>query len=111
MNANHHKLNQLNHSEILFPPKVLLHMRSKCSQAIIGIHYNVDNGIDESKESRMSAGNKLGAPPNTEGQKSVMDHVQSGDVLVLFTSHKEQGVGKLDEFQQKVKVTVVDNSH
>lgn len=46
----HHELNQLQRGEVSLPPQVLLHVRAERSQAVVRIHHNVDEGVEQADE-------------------------------------------------------------
>jgi len=45
----------------------------------------------------MLTGSKFNSEPNRHGHAAVMDNMESGNVIVLFSQHEEDRVRELDE--------------
>lgn len=76
--------------EVLLPPDVLLVLGSHGGNHIIEVHDNVDKGVEQAEESRVTAGCEADAEPNAHGHDAVMDHMEERDVLVLLAEHEEE---------------------
>lgn len=63
MKKYYHKLHNLHSGQMFFPPEILLHMRSECSQHIVSVHEDVDETVDETKEGWMTASKKFHTDP------------------------------------------------
>lgn len=48
--------NQLDSGHVLLPPKVLLKVRSGCSEAVVGVHDDVDRRVHHGVEGTHSPG-------------------------------------------------------
>lgn len=45
----------LQSGKILLPPEVLLHLRTEGSEKIIGVHHDVNEGVEHAEERRVTA--------------------------------------------------------
>ena len=97
MSHDEKKLCQLYLSYVLFPEKVLLHVRSKSSQTIIRIHDDMDEGVNEGTEGRMTSRSESDREPHIEGHGHMMNEMKSRYLTVLLSKHEEDGVQKFDE--------------
>ena len=76
MNEEDDELNHLKPSEILFPPKVRLHLRSKSSKKVVQIHDNMNESIQESRKGGMTTTDKPRSKPNTNWQAAMVNHMK-----------------------------------
>lgn len=60
------ELHHLEHGQVLLPPQIFLHLRSHRGQHVIRVHHDVNAGVDEAEERRVTARRELNAPPHTE---------------------------------------------
>lgn len=102
--VHHHKdeLDHLQHGEVLLPPEVALDLGSHRCQHVVGVHDDVDEGVQEAEEGRVTAGSELDAPPDGDGHDAVVDHVQSGHLVVPLAHHEEEGIEELGELGEVV---------
>jgi len=101
----HHDQDELDHlhdREVLLPPQVLLHLGAHRGQHVVGVHEDVHEGVQESKEGRVAAGRELDAPPDGHGHDAVVDHVQRGHLVVPLAHHEEERVEELGELGEVV---------
>lgn len=77
---------QLQLSNILLPPQVLLEPRSQSRQEIIRIHDDVHDGVEESQDCPLTTGCKLQVTPGVESHDHVVVDVEEGhlDQRILF---------------------------
>lgn len=89
--VQHHQyeLDHLDSGEVFLPPKEFLVSGSQGRQQIVGVHDDVDEGVKEAEEGGMAAGGELDAEPNGHWHHAVVDHVECGDVVVLFPQDEE----------------------
>ena len=55
MEEDANELDHLDGGQILFPPKVFLVLGSHGSQQVVGVHYDVNERVDEAEESAVAA--------------------------------------------------------
>lgn len=63
----HHDEQELNHldgGEVLLPPQILLVLGAEGREEVIPVHDDVDECVDHAEERRVSAREKLQAPPD-----------------------------------------------
>ena len=84
------KLDHLKRSQVLFPPQILLVLRSHGRQHVVEIHDDMDTGVEKSKEGSVAAGQETGAGPDREGHDAMMDDMQQRDLIELFACHKTE---------------------
>lgn len=101
------KLHQLENGDPVFPPKVLLHVRSKSSQGVVGVHHRVDKGVDEGNKSVVGVSGKLEEDVTPEGHHCVVEDVKSSYVGVLFSKDKVNCVQKVNVLADVIRVTQV----
>lgn len=83
----HHHQDELDHldgGDVFLPPDVLLVLGSEGREQIVGVHDDVDEGVEEAEEGGVAAGGEFDAEPNRHGHHTVVDYVEGGDVVVLF---------------------------
>jgi hypothetical protein len=73
VNHDGNELHHLKHSQVLFPPQVLLHVRTACSEHVIEIHDDVNECVDESEKRAVSARHEFYSPPDCTGEKRERD--------------------------------------
>ena len=59
-------------------------------------------GIEKTEEGAVTTREEFHTPPSGGWHDSVMDNVQSRDLIVFLTQHKENSVEKLGEFAEIV---------
>jgi hypothetical protein len=60
---NSNKLGHLQNCQILFPPKILLHLWSHCGKHVVEIHYNMNECVYKTEEGTVTARSELYSPP------------------------------------------------
>lgn len=50
MQEDHHELQHLYDSQISFPPKIFLHMRTNCREHVISVHDDMNSRIYKAEE-------------------------------------------------------------
>lgn len=93
----HHKLNQLNGSEVLLPPQVLLVFGAHGAQAVVCVHDDVNNTVEESVECPLPTCRKSNSEPPGEGHDGMMVDVEKCHLAVLLPQHKEDRVQHFNE--------------
>ena len=61
---------------MFLPEQILIHVGTDCSHAIVNVHKNMDEAVDEGKEGAMATGCELDSPPDTHGHDTVMYDMQ-----------------------------------
>lgn len=67
--------NHLQSSEVLFPPDILLELRSHGGDHVIKVHDDVYKSVKKSEEGAVAARGKLHAHPDRRGHDAVMNDV------------------------------------
>lgn len=104
----YHDQNELDHlqdSQIFLPPQVLLNLGTHGSQHIVGIHNDVYKGVKETEEGRMTAGCKFNTPPDRDRHNAMMYDMQSGNLIITLTHHKEERIKEFGEFWKEIPPT------
>lgn len=96
------KLNHLQNSQIFLPPQIFLYFWAHGGKHIIGVHKNVYESVQESKEGRMTARCKLNTPPDRNWHDAMMNDMQCRDLIITFAHHKEEGIEEFGEFGKEV---------
>lgn len=78
------KTYHLEGSQVLLPPDVFAHNGTHRSQHVVGIHDNMDEGVEKAKEGGVSTGREFDAEPNGHRHHAVVDHVQGRYVVELL---------------------------
>lgn len=94
--------------DILFPPEIILHTRSQCRQVVVKVHDDMDEGVDEWGESSVAVGDKLETHVTRDGHEAVMRDMQQGDLIIFLPQNKEQGVKEVQELEQQISVSQVE---
>lgn len=103
LSTTHH----LQNGQVLLPPEVLLHLGSHRGQHVVGVHDDVDEGVQQTEEARVAARGELDTPPDGSGHDAMVDHVQRRHLVVSFAQHKEEGVKELGELGEEVPPTAL----
>lgn len=82
----------LEECQVLFPPQVLLHVRTHGGQHVISVHEDVNEGVDKAQQSSMSAGKVFNANKSADRHECVMIDVQEGHLSLILSQDKEHGV-------------------
>lgn len=94
---HHYKLDQLNGCEVFLPPQVLLVAGAHSSQAIVGIHDDVHDTVEQSVKRSHPTWSKTNAKPPGEGHDGVMVDVKERHLAVLLPQYKEDCVQHFNE--------------
>jgi len=92
MEKYYDKLYDLYNSQVLFPPEILLHMRPECGQHVVGVHEDVNEGVDDAKESRMTASNELHTDPTADRHHRMMVEMQERDLSIFLAQNEEHRI-------------------
>lgn len=93
----HNKLDQLNGREVFLPPQVLLVVGAHCRQAIVRVHDNVDDTVEQGVECTQTTWSKSNTKPPGERHDGVMVHMKKCNLTVLLPQDKEDCVQHLNE--------------
>lgn len=99
----HDKLDQLDCSEVFLPPQVLLVAGTEGSQAIVRVHEDVDNTVQQSMKGSLATWSKTDSKPPGEGHDGVMIDMKKCHLAVLLPQNKEDSVQHLNELGEIVK--------
>lgn len=86
----------LGECQVLFPPQVLLVLRTHRCHHVVSVHQHVDEGVDQSKKGSMAASKVFGANKSTDGHQRVMVDMKEGDLTLILTQDEEDSVQELD---------------
>lgn len=84
-----HELDHLEGGQVLFPPQEPLVSGAEGGDQVIGVHDDVDEGVEEAEEGGVAAWGEFHAEPHGHRHHSVVDNVQGGELVVLFPHHEE----------------------
>ena len=105
------ELDHLQRGEVLLPPDVLLVAGSQGGHHVIEVHDDVDEGVEQSEEGRVTAGAEADADPDAERHDAVVDDVQQRNVLVFLAQDEEERVEELGELGEVVPPGGVRHPH
>ena len=80
-------LNHLEGGEVSLPPQVLLHLGSESRDEVVGVHDDVDQGVDGASEGLVAARKPAAQRPREDGHDPMMDHLFR-DAIKLFMAVK-----------------------
>jgi len=83
--AAHH----LQGGQVLLPPEVLLVLWTHGREHVVGVHHDVDEGVEQAEEGAVATWGELNAEPDRHGHAAVMDDVQRGNLASLLAQHEE----------------------
>lgn len=87
---------------MFFPPKVFLHRRAERGQQIVSVHDGVDTGVEtESEDDQIGQAINRRCPRHTDNNH-VMEHMQKGDLTLLFSKHEKHCIEEVDNTQPPV---------
>lgn len=69
-------LNHLKCGQILFPPQILLHVRSESCKKVVGVHDDVDQRVDGPAKGVVAAREPPHQGPAIEGHDTVVDDLK-----------------------------------
>ena len=93
--------------DVVFPPKILLHVRTKSSQVVVKVHNDMNKGVDDGSETSVAVGNELQAYIASDRHQAVMSHVEERDLIVLLSKNEEQSVKKVDKLENQVSISEI----
>jgi len=96
MDQRQDELNDLQPGQILLPPQVGL-KGFPGREAIVTVHDDMDEEIDERKETADGNEGKLDTDPKTDWDGGMMEDVQETDMGIFFAQHKEYSVQEVKE--------------
>ena len=85
-----------------------MHPRSQSRQVVVEVHDDMDEGVDEGSESSVAVGDKLETDVTSDGHEAVMRDMQDGDLIIFLPQNKEQGVEEVQELEQQVPISQVE---
>ena len=74
----------------LLSPDVLLEGWPEPSDEVVGVHDDVDEGVDQAEEGAVTSGQESNPQPDIDRHDRVMIDVQERDLAVLLASHKTE---------------------
>lgn len=98
------ELQELQGSDVLLPPEVLLPLVAQRCQGVVAVHDDVHEGVDGANEGAMTPGVVLGGPPGYHGHDCVVVHVQERDLVVLLAQDEEDRVEQFTDLGEEVDV-------
>lgn len=82
-------------------PQIGGHLGPEDGEGVVGVHEDVDEGVDEREEGVGAARHELEADPDETGHQRVVDDVQRRHLRRLLAQDEEDGVGELDELGEE----------
>lgn len=95
---------------MLLPPQVLLILGAHGGQQVVRVHDDVNEGVEHSEERSVATGREFDTPPNGGRHDAVVNHMQIGDLVKLFTQNEKDGVQELGEFAEIIPPTHVNHN-
>ena len=69
-------LNHLEGGEIFLPPQILLHVRAKGSEEVVGVHDHVHQTVEGATEGLVATGQPAAQCPAKDGHDAVVNHLK-----------------------------------
>jgi len=91
------ELDHLQLGEVFLPPEELLDLGTAGSQEVVEVHEGVDAHVEEPAEGCMTSANISDATPCCERHNSMVNNMKSGEMIILLSQHKKEGVNVVDE--------------
>lgn len=110
--VEYHK-NELHHlqgGQIFLPPEVRLYLGPEGGQKVVRVHHDMYKCVEHAEERAVTARRKFHTEPNGYWHNSVMNHVQSRDLTILFSQHEEYGVKEFSKLGEVVPPAAVCHS-
>ena len=104
------ELYHLQRRQMLLPPQVLLILGAHGGQQVVRVHDDVNEGVEHSEERSVATGREFDTPPNGGRHDAVVNHMQIGDLVKLFTQNEKDGVQELGEFAEIIPPTHVNHN-
>ena len=79
-----HELDHLEVGDPRLPEEVGADPGAEGGEAVVGVHEDVDAGVEEAEEGGVAAGEEAVADPAGEGHDGVVDDVEDGHLVELF---------------------------
>lgn len=80
----------LDSGQVLLPPQVLVILGPKCCQEVVAVHDDVDEGVQKTEESGVTAWGELHSKPHRHRHDTMMDYVQGGHMVVFLSQYEEE---------------------
>jgi len=97
MDKHEDKLNQLHGCQILFPPKIFLHLWPHGRHEVVEIHDHMDAHVQEASKDRVPTTHKSSDPPSSEGHDTMVDNMEGGALIEFLPKDKEDSVKEVGE--------------
>ncbi|CAN7998851.1 unnamed protein product, partial [Ixodes hexagonus] len=108
---HHDELDQLEPGEVLLPPEVLLDTGSQGGQEVVGVHHDVDAGVEHRFEAGDREPSVRDVEVGAEGHGHVVEDVQTADLVELLPKHKEDGLDALRKAEHQVPPRNLEQEH
>ena len=102
---------QLHLGDVLLPPKGLLQLWLEGGQEVVRVHDHVHPGVDQPQEGGVAAGEEFARNERSKDHSRVVVYMQEGDLVRLFPKNEKHRVQKIDNFQDEIHVSDVDQFH
>jgi hypothetical protein len=79
----------LESGEVFFPPNEFLVLRAHGGHHVVEVHDDVDEGVEQTEEGRVTAGRETNSEPDAHWHDAVVDDVQQRNVLIFLAQHEE----------------------
>jgi len=70
----------------------------------------VNESVQHSKECGVATGGELDTPPNGGWHDAMVNNMEIGDLIKLFSQNEENGIQKLGEFAEVIPPTHLGNN-
>ena len=102
MDGEGDKLKELHACDVSLPPEIFLHLWPHRGHQVVEVHDNMDPHVQEHEEGRVSTTNILEKYPASDWHDGMVDHMKRGQLVVLLTKNKEEGVHEICELGDKI---------
>lgn len=82
------KLHHLQVCHVALPPRVFLVLGSHGGQHVVEVHEHVHENVEQAEEGGVAARDVSGPGPHRHGHDAMVNHVQQGDLIELFSRHE-----------------------
>lgn len=105
------ELSDLGLRDVLLPPEVGLHLRSKCGQEVITVHDDMDSGVHDQTQQCLAIGSVGEPKPAGPSNQGVMGVMKGGDVREFLVQKEEERVEEITDANPEVPIAKGQNFH
>lgn len=107
--ANKKELDHLENGQIFLPPQILLNSWTHRCHQIVEVHDKVHQTVESGEEGSLATRNETEDNPYGQRNAGMVENMQEGDLIILFTHDEKQGIKEIDEFRNVEAIAHLNN--